>query len=147
MTTTFRIVTTPQLEQTERVSFKFLVHPGVPRDFICDTWGIVTMRRKDDNEINPFKLARGEPGAIGDDGVKRWDIHLFTGERGNICSGGVDESSDEGGLRTLLRDATEGIDRIALLMEKDLLDRFTNVCNALGIEFQIHECSENLSTS
>ncbi|HSX24574.1 MAG TPA: hypothetical protein VLG69_01265, partial [Candidatus Andersenbacteria bacterium] len=90
MATVFCIVTTPQLQDNGKVSFKFLVQPGVPRDFICDIWGIVTMRRKGDTEMDPFKLVRGEPDAIGEDGVKRWDIHLFTGERGNICSGGVD---------------------------------------------------------
>lgn len=149
MATAVFAVTTPQLRTTGRMSHNFMVQQGVPDDILnCKVWGLVTIRRKGDNEVNPFRLVQGEPYAIGDNGVMRWDVHLFQSGRGNIFSGGVDEHRpQEDGLQQLLQSALEDKGSAALLMERSVFNRFETVCKTLGIALLVHHHQEPLSTS
>jgi len=142
-------VTTPQLTANGQMSYSFMLAPGVSDDILeCGYWGVVTIRHKGENEVNPFRLARGEPNAVGDDGVMRWDLHLFAPSEGNVYSGGADaHPPQEDGLRELLTGGMHDKGSVALLMERNVFDRVQSVCTGLGIEVQVHHHPEPLSTS
>lgn len=139
------VITTPAIRNTDRVSFKFMFDSKAPFEkfaSISGNYGIVKLTDKDSNEINPFKLARGESGAIGSDGVKKWRINIFDSD-GLVLAGSVEESPQESGLQKILGD----VDSCVLLMETSIVDKFRDVCNVLGIQIDMFACDEILSTS
>ena len=71
----FYIITATEILDTGMVSFKFMFDSGSDIDMCLsyNNFGYAKLDKKSDNHVNPFKLVRGEPGAIGDDGVKRWN--------------------------------------------------------------------------
>jgi len=107
-------------------------------------YGIVKLREKGENEFNPFKLMRGEPGAIGPDGKLKWQIHVGSSGSGQVFTGHVNEAPpEEEGLQDLL----ESVPDCVLLMEKKLFERFQVACENAGIELGAYHFDGELSTS
>ena len=105
------------------------------------------LRQKGDDEINPFKLARGEAGAIGDDGVQKWEIWLG-GSGGMKAQGSVEENPpEEDRIKRLLGDLFDDGSSAVLLMSRDVYDRLESVCQALGFELEAHHYDGELVTS
>ena len=139
------VVTAPNLIGTQSVSYAFIFRSGAPtKDAVrlASRYGIVTLHERGKDEIDPFKFVRGEEGAIGPNGTKRWSVAV--GSNGRSETGGsVDESPDEDGLKDLLPD----IGNCALLMKRDIFDRFEKACNAVGIRVLHYHCEHDLATS
>jgi hypothetical protein len=150
MPKTVFVVTTTELQDTGKMSVKFMIRDGIPTNELiryAGVWGLARRRRKDDNEVNPWKLVREEKGAIGDDGVRRWDLHLFKSD-GFLFCGNVDEiPTTEEGLKELISSAFENIDRAVLLIPRNDFDAFEAACNDIGIEVKSHHYDGALSTS
>ncbi len=111
------------LERTGRISFRFLVEAdGLPDETFGLPFGFLWRHAKDENYIAPFKLAHNEPGAVGDDGVPRWQINLF--KQGPVqgdnllMAGGVDSVDGESGLNELLGNIDD--DCVVLVPEEDI---------------------------
>ncbi|MEK7499223.1 MAG: hypothetical protein AAB649_01300 [Patescibacteria group bacterium] len=129
MKTKLFIITTPKLRETGDIWVGNLFPIDIPQNFRGrDTWGIVVLRSQDETD-------------------KMWGIHLCN-VYGNVCNGGAKEVPPHNeGLQGLVRDVTKEIDSVALVMERDLLERFTAVCSAIEIAFQVHEYEHPMSTS
>lgn len=142
-------ITGKSIRDNGRVSYAFMVKRSIPyREFaeLSGTFGWLRLRRKGDNEVNPFKLVRGEPGAVGDDGVKKWEIFVFRSGRGQIMTGSVEETPEkeiEEGLKGLLEDMPNCV----LLMSRDLFDRFEKACQTADINLDFHHYEGELATS
>jgi hypothetical protein len=106
-------------------------------------FGHIKLEEKGENELDPFKWARGEPGALGPNGVKKWREHTFVSGEGADLGGSCDESDNDTGLQKLLVDAGDAV----LLMERDIFDRFEAACKAAHIKVDAHHCTYGLSTS
>jgi len=140
------VVTATKVIENGRVSYTFMFKSNSPFENyveISGTYGFVELREKGRNEINPFRLVRGEPDAIGPDGKLKWQVFVGTdGEQ--TFTGHVDESPpDEGGLQQLL----ESMPDCVLLMERGLFDRFKSACEKADVELKTHHFDGELSTS
>ena len=140
-------ITGTDVADNGRVSFKFMFESGAPAEKFLSygEWGTLCLRDKGDNEIDPFKFARGEPGSVGPDGVQKWEIHLFESGKGFTMTAHVEEAPDEEekGLQRVLKDANDCV----VLMKRDEFDRFEVACRAAGIEMDCHHFDGELSTS
>ncbi|NQT50107.1 hypothetical protein HQ571_05420 [Candidatus Kuenenbacteria bacterium] len=129
------------------VSFKFMFDSGAPPNKILTygEWGTLHLRDKGDDEIDPFKLVRGEPGAVGPDGVQKWQFNLFKSGTGSTLTAHVEEAPDEEekGLQSILKEANNCV----VLMKRGEFDRFEVACLAAGIEMDCHHFDGSLSTS
>jgi len=129
------VVTGTEVPDTGKVSFSFMMKEGVPfekfRD-ISQTYGWLQLRKKGDNEIDPFKAVRGEPGAVGDDGVKKWEAFVFEVGRGQVMTGSGEETPKSGVEKSLAR-LIEEMPSCVLLMGRDLFDRFKKACASLPV--------------
>jgi hypothetical protein len=139
----FFVVTTPDLRKTGTMSYRFMVEPGIPDEVMdCKIWGLLTLRSKDNNELNPWT------GAVGDDGVQRWDLHLFR-DSGFVLTVSVDaDVPEDEGLGRLIEKALE--DRscgIALLMQRTSFDRFAASCKRMEVPIKVHHHANPLTTS
>jgi hypothetical protein len=140
------VVTAPAITDTGRVSFKFLFDSkaqNIPFD-TTGRYGQVMLEDKHKDEVDPFKLARGEPGAVGPNGTKKWRICIGNSKCRDLA-GSVNEcpNENERGLQELLKDAGEA----ALLMERGIFDRFELAAKAVGYEVLAHHFDGTLSTS
>jgi len=145
MTKRLYMITAPSIKETGRISFKFMFDSQAPfNDFadIAENYGMIKLTDKESDEVNPFKLARGEPNAIGPDGVKKWRVYVGN-SKGLVLSGSVEESPNEEGLQRLLTD----MDDCVLLMEEKLLDRFCIACSGIEIQLTVFQYHSELSTS
>lgn len=138
------IITATNVKETSLITYRFMVDSGAPyqefRD-ISGLWGLVKLRDKGENEIDPFKLARGESGAIGPDGIKKWQIYV--GNAGGLdFSGYADEGTNEEGLKSLLEEMPDCV----LLIARENFDRFQKACGAAGIELGFYHFAGQLST-
>ena len=71
---------------------------------------------------------RGEPGAVGDDGIKRWTAFVFKDGYGQIFGAGVDDV-EEG-----LLEFVEDIPTCVLLMQRDIFDTFQAACKSRKLD-------------
>lgn len=127
------VVTGDPVVYNGKVSFSFMVKENVPfpkfKEY-AKKFAWLRLRKKGDNELNPFKLVRGEPNAVGDDGVKKWEIFVFETGRGQIMTASAEETPKkdiEEGLKDILMDVPECV----MLMSKDLYDRFEKACSKI----------------
>jgi hypothetical protein len=125
-----------KVEETGMVSFKFIFSSGAPYpevSQVADVFGVVFLREKSDGYLDPFRLARGEAGAVGPDGFKRWEMSLFqSGGIGQILGLGLDEDQqEEKMLQANLRDE---LPDCVLLMDTNTYQRFEPVCKTAGVE-------------
>lgn len=129
------------------MNFGFMFRSHAPPDLIFSIpgapYGMVTLREKGEKQVNPWKLARREPGATGPNGFKDWRVYL--GKEGKqIFFASVEESfPQEEGLQSLLKDTPDCI----LLMEESLCQRFEKACKDAGVEIKIHHFSGELATA
>lgn len=141
------VITATDVKETGEATFSFMFKSKSPfkeyRD-VSGKYGMVKLREKGENEVNPFKLARGEPGAIGPDGKLKWQVYVGSSGSGQLFTGHVDECPpEEKGLQELL----EGIPDCVLLIPRDLFDRFQAACENADIELGAHHFDGELSTS
>jgi len=101
------IVPSEGIHETGKTDFTFMFTVDVPSELsLVRPYGVLKRRAKSPDYVDPFKLARGESGAIGDDGVARW--HINVGARGQqVFAGSVDADDDGLGLADLLKDAPD----------------------------------------
>jgi len=141
------VITATDVQETGKMSFAFMFKSESPFEEYADVsgkYGKVTLREKGELEVNPFKLARGEPGAIGPDGKLKWQVHVGSSGSGQVFTGHVNEGPpEEEGLQELL----EGIPDCVLLMPRNLFDRFQTACKNTNIELGVHHFDGELSTS
>ncbi|MFA6296490.1 MAG: hypothetical protein WC663_03990 [Patescibacteria group bacterium] len=141
------VITGTKVVNTGEISFKYLHESGAKHTMISEFfghYGHVYLREKGENEVDPFKLARGEEGAIGPNGILKWDIVVVKSGHGIVMQGHVDEMlPDERGLMELLKD----VPKCTLLMQRDIFDRFENACQMMGIELEVHHFDGELRTS
>ncbi|MFA6594298.1 MAG: hypothetical protein WCT16_03510 [Candidatus Buchananbacteria bacterium] len=144
------VITGTSIKETGVYSFKFMIDSQAPRSKlsgISSRFGCLHLRPKDKNYINPFKVVRGEPNAIGDDGVKRWEIFVFESGRGQIMTCSIDETpgqETEEGLIDLIKELPSCV----LLMDKNTFERFAQTCATLPyIELNYHHFDGELATS
>jgi len=128
------------------ISYIFMFDSGAPHELfmeLSDNYGLLELRDKGENEIDPFKLARGQPGAIGPDGVMKWEISVgSSGEQ--VFGGNADEAPpNEGGLKNLLAEMPDCV----LLMEKAIFGRFEKACQNLRIEVKSFHYEGTLATA
>lgn len=141
----FFVITTPKVIETNEISFYFMFQSNAPREKLLwgEAYGVVTLKEKDENFINPFRLVRGEPNAIGPDGKKQWKIDLGKGAR-QIFGGSVDEELEqEAGLRELIAEMPSA----TLLMQRDIFDRFEKAAQALDVTVDLFHCDFPLVTN
>lgn len=144
------VITGTSIKDTGKVSWSFTMKDGVPFDKFasyCGKFGWLLLRQKGKNEFNPFKLVRGEPDAIGNEGIKKWEVFIFEAGKGQIFTGSADETPEkesEEGLRSLIKDLPDCV----LLMSRDLFARFEKVCMGFGnVTLGFHHHEGELETS
>ncbi|HEY4963872.1 MAG TPA: hypothetical protein VIH90_04215 [Candidatus Saccharimonadales bacterium] len=127
------------IKDTGLVGFQFLIDVDVPpADVISKPFGILSRHKKSDNYTDLFRLARGEPGAIGDDGVLRWGLSLFA--RGQMVHlDGVDDP----GLEQLLLDAPD----CNVLVPPEDIEPIELACSSLGHNLTVIRHQGILATS
>ena len=79
------VITGISIIDTGKVSFRFMFDSSAPYTQFMEysgQFGLLTLDKKGDDYVDPFRLARSEPGAIGDDGVKRWQVFIFKSGKG-----------------------------------------------------------------
>jgi len=139
----FFVVAAREVKKTAQVSYMFLIQANICPDRDPGVYGFVDLEERGANEINPWKLVRGEPGAIGPNGVKRWKVFLGSGSKGQIFGGSVDEDPGrEEGLQKLLKDAPEGV----FLIEEKFVSRFEAACRAAKIPVDVRHFDGVLAT-
>lgn len=138
------VVAADSVVDTGKISYIFMINSDMPRDFgNSKLYGNLYLREKAPNEVNPFRLARGEPGAIGPDGFKRWTCHLGDSYGQKFFASADEDKINEEGLQQILKDLPDGI----LLVEKNLLERIQAACTFMGIELHVHSYDGTLATS
>ncbi|MGE5328352.1 MAG: hypothetical protein ACM3KR_02445 [Deltaproteobacteria bacterium] len=140
----FFVITATSIVNTGKVSWGYIFDSGANKNDLCFDYpyfGFVELAQKPDNFVNPFKLAHGEPGAIGDDGVKRWNANVFESGKGLVFGGGVDDSGD--GIETL----TQQLPASVLLMQQDIFDKFKAACEKNNILVEHFEYNGELKTA
>lgn len=144
------VVTASSIVDTGKVSFRFMFDSGarfVDFSDIANQYSWLRLRKKADDEIDPFKLARREPGAVGDDGVKKWEIFVFKCSEGQIMTASADESPKDSIEQGLVR-IIEETPSCVILMVRHLFERFERVCRAFPeIELGFHHYEGELKTS
>lgn len=101
------VVPSEGVQYTRTINYMFMIEANVPRD-LCSDRPYGTLRRvaKGPNHVQPFKLARGEEGALGDDGVALWQMNIGRmGEQTMFAAVDADEAGL--GLDELLRDTPD----------------------------------------
>lgn len=131
------------IRETEKVSWEFLIDAGVEVDLLDRPFGALWRRSKTDKHVNPFKLVRGEPGAIGDDGIPQWNLNIFRVSKGLLMAGSVDSVEGEPGLQELLKNAPD----CNLLVPPADIEPLTVACAGIGHQLQIHNYEGILATS
>ena len=125
------VVTGTKINYTGKVSFKFIATEGVPFNELTEIYNRfawLRLRDKADNEINPFKLMRGEKGAVGNDGVKKWEVFVFESGNGQIMNASAEENpGSETGLASIIKE----LPGCVILMDRNLFDRFKKICDDL----------------
>lgn len=138
-------ITTPKIVDTGKVSYAFVIRSGAPNKAcaMAKRYGLVTLEERQEGEIDPFKLARGERSATGPNSAKRWRVFMGTGAAQDLTVS-VDEDLDGGdpGLVDLIPDLGDGV----LLMERSAYDRFESACNAAGVRLDVHHSDRELAT-
>ena len=100
------VVPSEGVERRQSIDYRFMLTAEVPAAYWGLPWGLLTRASKSSDYVNPFRLARGEPGAVGDDGVPRWE--LFLGQDGQqIFFGAVDDDLEGRGLASILEDVPD----------------------------------------
>ena len=140
------VITATSIKETGSQSYIFMIDSDAPyyKEYgdISHLWGMVKLREKGENEVNPWKLARGEPGAIGPDGIKKWQIFVGNAD-GQQFFGSVEESPDEKGLQRLLAEIPD----CTISMLREHFDRFQKACEAAGIKLGFFHFAGELATS
>ncbi len=144
------VITAPSIVETKMVSWAFMMKDKIPYDrfsSFADTFGYLSLNTKSDDHVDPWKFVRNEPGAVGDDGVKRWTLNIFNaGNRGGpILAGGVNETPNdpyEPGLAKLLEEAPKCV----LLMHRDLFERFEMAATSQHFQVDVHHHDSELET-
>lgn len=126
------------VEQTDRISYMYLINAEVSSDKLHLPYGFLWRHAKSENYMNPFKAVRGEEGGFGDDGIPRWAFHLWKSGQ-EILGGGVDEP----GLRELLENAP---DCAVLVPPKDIAP-IEVACEGLGHTLEVIKYEGVLTTS
>ena len=148
-----RVVTCKTLKDTGRVSYIFMIHANTPREWMSQgftaIWGILKRDKKSSDHFAPFtwaKVQRGElpPDTkfVGDDGVRPWNINLFTGEGFFLAAGWDEGGADEFG--ELLKNYPE---RSTILMLREDFDAFETGCKAHEVEVVVIHHDGELRTS
>ncbi|MGE5472724.1 MAG: hypothetical protein ACM3UU_00695 [Ignavibacteriales bacterium] len=139
----FYVITAKEIIETGKISFKFMFDSGSNIDLCLefDYFGFAEVVKKDDNYVNPFKLMRGESGAIGDDGIKRLNVNVFESGKGFVFGGSVD-GTDEG-----MQEFVKNIPGCVLLMHEDIFDKFNTACEKNNIAVEHFAYSGALKTA
>ena len=139
------VITGTKIIDTGRVSFKFMFDSDAPRDHTLPfkAWGTLCKRDKDDNYLDPFRFARGEEGAIGDDGIPRWRICLFENGHGSVYGAGWDADGSEGDLKNL-KETFQGMPNCCILMSPEIFEEVKEYFE--GIELLEHHFEGELVT-
>lgn len=137
MTQTLYLIVANTLIETGRVGWGFYFDSGAPYDDfyqLAGVFGVITVKDKSDNYIDPFRLARGEPNAIGPDGVMRWNVNVFSQEsQGLLLSLGIDNL--EGALPKLLEELPDCV----LLTHQEALPPLRAAAEGMGINLGVFE--------
>lgn len=159
--TSILVITTPDLIDNGRASFKFIssvpnTDPAYRRmsDFF-DNWGHVRLVPKGDDHFDPWewaKMQRGENHGriVGDDGTPRLNVNIWAsgGGRHPMLSLGYDynpaEQQEDDPMRKFTDDLPEGT---MLLMPRHLFDHFEAACKASGVEVVAYHHPEPIPTS
>lgn len=140
-----------RIEDNGTVSFRFMFQCGVPDDLIedildlSDNFGVLTLKEKPHNYVDPFRLAHGEPDAIGSDGVLRWGLHVFKSGQGPILDAGFNE--DPGVEASLKESLLVDVPDCVLLTHVEAFERLKSVCKNAGIQLKSHRFDGTLATS
>ena len=142
-------ITGISIKDTGSVSFRFMVDSGAPYEQFMDysdKFGLLKLDKKGDDYVDPFRLARSEPGAVGDDGIKRWQVFIFKSREGQIFSGSVNETvglETEEGLARLIPEFPECV----LLMAREHWEKFEKACEGLDIKLDCFHVPQELVTA
>lgn len=145
------LIAAAEIRDTGKRSWKFVVSCGAPHDLIRqfghgDLWGFISLDAKGPGYLAPFKLARREEGAVGDNGVKRWSLNIFNKDDFVLVSGAdADEEQGDPGLVEMIKE--DKVPGCILLVSLDLLDRVEAAFKAAGRPVEVFECDHALSTS
>jgi hypothetical protein len=126
------------LENTGRISFKFLIDAEIPRGIVSKPFGLLIRQNKTEDYVDPFKLVRNEPGAVGNDGVKRWSLNLYS--KGQLL---LDSSADEPGIVDILSATPDCV----ILVPLEDLEPLEMACKSLGHALDVFFHNGALTTS
>lgn len=141
------VITSPHVKDTGTVSFKFMFDSKAPsREFLSyNQWGVFRRSTRDEGTIDPFAvgdmMAGRKHGEIDISGTPCIQIFLFESGKGNVLSGGSDESPEA--IDQFMTDA----DDACLLVQRDFFDKIEASCKRLDIDMSCHHCETPLATS
>lgn len=98
------LISADDIEETGTISWKYFFESEAPYEtFAQDAsyFGFITLREKPANHLDPFRLMRGEPGSIGPDGHKRWNINIMKAKHGLVVGMGCDEGGEDAIIKEL----------------------------------------------
>lgn len=139
------IISAEYLVDTGYVSFKFMFDSRAPfPEFgeYASHFGVVTLKDKDANYVDPFRLMQGKPGAVGPDGHQRWNFGLFKANQGMVVGMGCDEGGEEQMIAELRK-----LPSCVLLTHHEATPALKKMLEAAGFEVSIFECPGTLRTS
>src|SRR5262249_31753534 len=119
MAETVYAVAAKHVEDTGRVSFRFKAIANVPYAdrMAFPLYGLLRREEKERDEVNPWRLARGEADAIGPDGFQKWAVFLFDSGGQILYTKADEDKAQEAGLQSLLKD----LPNCMLLIEEAVL--------------------------
>ena len=149
-----RVITGTDIVYNGRISFIFMFDSNMPRDWrgTGSNFGLVELKRKDNDHFDPWKWAavrRGELPSdtkfVGDDGVMRWCVNVFNSD-GFVLSAGWD--NEDGLDKSVLMDTFDGIpDKTIFLLHRAAFEEFEKVCKLLDVTVEAHHFEGLLRTS
>lgn len=140
------VVTSPEIVENGFVSFRFIFDSGAPRNVVdAQKFGFVKREPKGSNELDPWRLARSEPNAVGPDGKEMWRLWEFEvgGGSANLAASVEESGPDEPGLQGVISELSDCV----LLMSRHLFENFESACRAIGVEVVAHHYEGHLVTS
>jgi hypothetical protein len=139
------VITAKEILRREIISFRFMFASKAPRELFMglgNTYGFLDLREKEDNELDPYKFARGEPNAIGPDGTQKWEALIGSNGEQDFYES-ADQTPNEEGLKKILADMPDCV----LLMEEKLFAPVNQACEDLGITVAASHYAGSLATS